>query len=84
MLFRSAFLGQISNITPSYVDIMANLLSSVFGGLARGTNATNLLDLGSRLRLAANAASAAVGFLEGFATWIPKRFCIGFKNTFPS
>ena len=54
---------------------MVYLLSSVLGGLARGTNATNLLDLGSRLRLAANAASAAVGFFEGLAIWMPERFC---------
>ena len=62
---------------------MVYLLSSVLGGLARGTNATNLLDLGSRLRLAANAASAAVGFFEGLAIWMPERFCSWLNQNFP-
>ena len=44
------------------------LLNSVFGGFALGTNATNLLDLGSLLRLADRAASAAVGDFWGLAT----------------
>ena len=52
-----------------YFSCSIHLLNSVFGGLALGTKATNLFDFGCLLRLAAKAASAAVGLFCGLATW---------------